>query len=183
MNLLNLTRDNVREILRASEGIPSSVGPRNMAHPLTNHLRSAGYTRNLNVDGSPSNKTRFISMADMEEAVWQILQSPVGLAAVKGLKPGYRPNAIKWDLDRLLAFNCDVPDPQGRPNMRHSVTFTTHEQLRAGFGRTKCLLVIEGRERAGVTHIQVVTAYPSVEKDERQALLRSVRLNDEFRRR
>jgi hypothetical protein len=152
-----------------------------MGHPVTNHLHSAGYTRNLNVDGSPPNKTRFISMADMEEAVWQTLQSPVGMAAVKSLRPGYRPDAIKWGLDRLLAFNCDVPDPQGRPYVTHSVTFRTHEQVLAGLGRTKCVLVIEGRERAGVTHIQVVTAYPSVEKHDIQALLRSVRLNDEFR--
>ena len=43
MDLLNLTRDDVRQILRASEGIASTVGPRNMSHPLTNHLRSAEF--------------------------------------------------------------------------------------------------------------------------------------------
>jgi hypothetical protein len=121
-------------------------------------------------------------MSDMEEAVWQTLQSPTGLAGLRALRPGYRPDAIKCELDRLLPFNCDVPDPQGRPNVTRSVTFTTHEQLRAGFSRTTCVVVIEGRERAGVTHIQVVTAFPSVDNQRLQSLLRSVRLNDEFRR-
>ena len=183
MDLQNPTRNDVRQILRASEGIPSWVSearkiggqlvPAKMGHPITNHLHSVRATKN---------KTKFVSMDDMVEAVWQVLNSPPGQAALRTLQPNMRPPEIVWELDRLLPVECEVPDPQGRPTT-HQVTFTSDDQLRAGHRRTKCLVVIEGRERAGVTHLQVVTAYPAIDKLQIQHLLQSTRQNDSYRRR
>lgn len=93
MDVHNLTRDAVREILRASQGIPTQlpdskayvkdgrVQSSKMGHAISDHLHSASLA---------AGKTKFISLDDMVEALWQVLHSPPGVSTVKNLKTGQR---------------------------------------------------------------------------------------------
>jgi hypothetical protein len=174
MEIRNLTRDDVRQILRASEGIPSQisqakivngrVSPATVGHPITSHLHSAGFAQN---------KTKFLSMEDMVEALWQLLQTATSAAVIANLKVGRR-DTVKSEISTLFGFECEVPDPQGRGTVHH-VRFTPEEQRRAGRWRTTCVAVVEGRERAGRSHLQIHSFYPAVSSAEVSSLLQAVR--------
>ena len=170
----SFSRDDVRQILRASEGIPSQisaarivngrVSPATVGHPITSHLHSAGLTEN---------KTKFLSMEDMVEALWQLLQTPTAAAAIANLGIGRRAT-VKAEVSTLFGFECEVPDPQGRGTV-HPVRFTPEEQRRAGRWKTTCVAVVEGRERAGHSHLQIHSFYPAVSPAEVSSLLKTVR--------
>lgn len=176
MDVAGLTRDRVREILRASEGIPTErldskayvkngrVEPSKVGHPISAHLHSA----------SPAeDKTKFISMNDMVDALWQLLHSPVGMSTLQLLKTGQRAT-ISSSVGRLFPFECEMPDAQGRDTI-HKVRFSIAEQVTAGWSQTTCVAVIEVRERAKVQHLQIHTFYPKYTKMELNRLLESVR--------
>jgi hypothetical protein len=153
MEIRNLTREDVRQILRASEGIPSQISaarivggrvlPATVGHPIASHLHSAGFAEN---------KTKFLSMDDMVEALWLLLQSPVA-ANIANLRVGER-TTVRSDVTEVFGFECEVPDPQGRATVHH-VRFTPQEQRSAGRWRTTCVAVVECRERAGRSHLQI----------------------------
>jgi hypothetical protein len=174
MDVHGLERDDVRKILRASEGIPSQissariergrVSPAKVGHPITGHLHSAGFEEK---------KTKFLSMDDMVEALWQLLQTPTAAVALKNLKVGGRAT-VRSDVGTLFGFECELPDPQGRGTIHH-VKFTPNEQRRAGRTKTTCVAVIEGRERAGQAHLQIHSFYPAISPTEIWLLLQAVR--------
>jgi hypothetical protein len=180
MEIRNLTRDDVRQTLRASEGIPSQISsarivggrvlPATVGHPIASHLYSAGFA---------DNKTKFLSMDDMVEAFWLLLQTPVAAANIANLSVGNR-TTIRSEVATVFGFECDVPDPQGRGTVHH-VRFTPQEQRGAGRWRTTCVAVVEGRERAGRPHLQIHSFYPAISTAELSALLQAVRKNTERR--
>lgn len=167
-------RNHVREILRASEGIPTQlhvariengrVSPAPTGHALTNHLHSVAF-----VDG----KTKFLSLDDMVEALWLLLQMPSATAKLGALKMGSR-DSIEGDVPRLFGVECEVRDPQGRPTT-HRVKFTPDEQRRAGRWSTTCVAVVEGRERAGTSHLQIHSFFPRLTATSIQSLLQHIR--------
>jgi hypothetical protein len=175
MDAATLTRDEVRQILRASEGIPSPISsarvfgnqvtPARVGHPISNHLHSASL-----VEG----KTKFLSMDDMVEALWQLLRTPTAQAALKNLAVGSR-TTIRADVTTLFGFECELGDPQGRPTT-HKVKFSPNEQRLAGLTRTSCVAVLENRERAGRVHLQVHTFYPAISPLDASSLLQAVRM-------
>ena len=134
MEIRNLTRDDVRQILRVSEGVPSQISsarivdgrvlPATVGHPIASHLHSAGFAEN---------KTKFLSLDDMVEALWLLLQSPAA-ANITKLRVGDR-TTIRSDITAVFGFECEVPDPQGRPSVHH-IRFTPQEQRNAGRWRT-----------------------------------------------
>jgi hypothetical protein len=172
-----MTRDKVREILRASEGIPTQwpdskayvkngrIQPSRAGHPLGDHLHSASP-----VEG----KTKFISMNDMVDACWQLLLSPTGVSTLRSLQTGQRAT-ISSSVGRLFPFECEVADAQGRPTT-HKVKFSVAEQIRAGWSQTTCIAVVEVRERSQVQHLQIHTFYPKYTEMQLQKLLESVRV-------
>lgn len=174
MNPLALTRDEVRQILKASNGIPSQVSsaravgdrliPASMGHPISSHLHSASL-----VDG----KTKFLSMDDMVEALWLLLRTTAGQAALTKLKVGSRAT-IKCEVPALFGFECELRDPQGRP-MTHKVKFSPSEQRLAGRSRTSCVAVLESRERTGRAYLQVHTFFPEMSSHDASLLLATVR--------
>jgi hypothetical protein len=180
MEFRNMTRDDVRQILRASEGIPSQissariVGGRllsaTVGHSIATHLHSAGFAEN---------KTKFLSMNDMVEALWLLLHTPVAAETIANLRVGSRA-IVRSEIAELFGFECEVRDPQGRGTVHH-VRFTPQEQRSAGRWRTACVAVIEARERAGRSHLQIHTFYPSIATVELSALLRATRKNTERR--
>jgi len=180
MEIRNLTRDDVRQILRASEGIPSQISsarivggrvlPAAVGHPIAGHLHSAGFAEH---------KTKFVSMDDMVEALWLLLQTPTAAANIANLKVGNR-TTVRSEIAAVFGFECEVPDPQGRGTV-HQVRFTPQEQRGVGRWRTTCVAVIEGRERAGRSHLQIHTFYPAIGTAELSSLLQAVRKNSERR--
>lgn len=174
MDASTLTRDELRQILRASEGIPSQTSsarvlgdqviPATVGHPISGHLHSASL-----VEG----KTKFLSMDDMVEALWHLLRTPTAQAALKNLAAGSR-TTVKADVTPLFGFECELRDPQGRPTT-HKVKFSPNEQRLAGRIRTSCVAVLEGRERAGKVHLQVHSFYPAISSVDASALLQAVR--------
>ena len=173
MDVRSLSRDDVRAILRASEGIRSQVSfariekghvsPAKVGHSITMHLHSAGFTED---------RTKFLSMDDMVEALWQLLQTPAA-AIINGLAVGKRAS-VKTEVSTLFGFECELQDPQGRAT-KHHVKFTPDEQRRAGRWKTICVAVVEIRERAGKAHLQIHSFYPAMKPSEIQMLLQSVR--------
>src|SRR4051795_12192666 len=133
MDVQNLTRDKVREILRTSEGINTQslqfkarikdghLLPATVAHPISSHLHSASPL----VD--TSRKTLFISMDDMVEALWLVLHSAEGVSKLRNLKTGER-DTINAVVGRPFPFECEVSDPQGRP-IRHRIQFSVAELI------------------------------------------------------
>ncbi len=180
MDVEGLTIDKVREILRASEGIatqwPDSkayvkdgrVQPSRVGHPIHDHLHSVS---------SAEDKTKFISMNDMVDALWQVLHSPAGVSTLRNLKTGQR-RSIDSSTNRPFPFECEVPDPQGRPT-KHRVKFSVAELIRAGWSQTNCVAIVEVRERSQVQHLQVHTFYPKYTKVELKKLLENVRTDSE----
>jgi len=174
VNFKTLTRQDVQEILHASEGIPSQVSsarienggllPATTGHPVSSHLHSAGLVEN---------KTKFLSMADMAEALWQLLQTPAATATLAGLRIGSRAT-VKSEVTTLFGFECHLPDPQGRGTV-HRVIFTPAELRKAGRARTTCVAIVEGRERAGREYLQIHSFYPAMSPTDAQALLLSIR--------
>jgi hypothetical protein len=174
VNLTSLTRHDVQEILRASEGIPSQrssariengrLVPATTGHPVSSHLHSAGLVEN---------KTKFMSMADMVEVLWQLLQTPAATATLATLRVGTRAT-VRSEVATLFGFECYLPDPQGRGTVQR-VVFTPDEQRRAGRMKTTCVAVIEGRQRADREHLQVHSFYPAISPADAQALLLAVR--------
>jgi len=174
VNLTRLTRQDVQEILRASEGIPSQVSsarvengrvvPAATGHPVSSHLHSAGLVEN---------KTKFLSMADMVEALWQLLQTPKATATLATLMVGTRAT-VRSEVPGLFGFECHLPDPQGRGTV-HRVVFTPDEQRRAGRTKTTCVAVIEARQRADREHLQIHSFYPAITQTDAQAMLLAVR--------
>jgi hypothetical protein len=167
-------RNHVREILRASEGIPTQihlariesgrVSPAPIGHALANHLHSVSL-----VDG----KTKFLSLDDMVEALWLLLQAPAATAKLGALKVGFR-DTIEGDVPRLFAIQCEVRDPQGRPTIQR-VKFTPEEQRLVGRSSTSCVAVVEGRERAGTSHLQIHSFFPRLTATGIQSLIHHLR--------
>jgi hypothetical protein len=181
-------RNHVREILRASEGIPSQIGGAwinrdgslshaPMGHPLTRHLHSADF-----VYGSMAeiDKTKFRSLDDMVEALWMLLQTPLAESKIRALAIGSRDDEVVAEIPRLFSIECSVRDPQGR-GTKHRVTFTPDEQRRWGRFTTRCKAVVEGRERAGKPHLHVHSFYPELTRLEARLLLNSIRSNPVLR--
>ncbi len=174
MDVRRLSRDEVRAILRASEGIPSQVSlariknghvsPAKVGHSITDHLHSAGFKED---------KTKFLSMDDMVEALWQLLQIPTAAAIINGLAVGSR-KSVRAEVSTLFGFECELPDPQGR-GTKHHVKFTPAELRRAGRLKTTCVAVVEIRERAGKSHLQIHSFYPAMKSFEMESLLQAVR--------
>ena len=180
MEIGNLTRDDIRQILRASEGIPSQISsarivrgrvlPATVGHPIASHLHSAGFA---------DNKTKFVSMDDMVEALWLLLRTPGAAANIASLRVGSR-TTVRSEIAAVFSFECEIPDPQGRGTV-HQVRFTPQEQRGAGRWRTTCVAVVEGRERAGRSHLQIHTFYPAISTAELSSLLQVVRNKTEQR--
>jgi len=179
MDVQGLTRDKVREILRASEGIPSQVSDARKGddgrleaaksgHAIGGHLHSASLAED---------KTKFISFNDMVEALWLVLHSQEGVAKLRVLNTGHRAT-ISVTLGRLFPFECELAGAQGRT---HKVRFSTGEQVRAGWSQTACVAVVEARERANVQHLQVHTFYPKYARADLNRLLADIRATDEHR--
>jgi hypothetical protein len=174
MEISGLTRDGVRQILRASEGIPSQISlakavdgrvqTSTVGHPISSHLHSASL-----VEG----KTKFLSMDDMVEALWQLLHTPTASPILQKLGVGSRAT-VRADVNTVFGFECELPDAQGRGTM-HRVRFTPAEQRLAGRTKTTCVAVLEGRERAGRAHLQIHSFYPAVSPVEMSLLLQAVR--------
>jgi hypothetical protein len=181
MDIRNLTRDDVRQILRASEGIPSQisaativngrVSAARVGHPISSHLHSAEFAA-PNAD-LVAKKTKFLSMDDMVEAFWQLLQTSTAAAQISNLVAGQR-TTVKTEVGSLFGFECEVPDPQGRGTV-HRVRFTPEEQRRAGRWKTTCVAVVEIRERAGRPHLQIHSFYPAVSQSDVSQLLNAIR--------
>jgi hypothetical protein len=174
MDTAVLTRERLREILRASEGIPSQVSQARIqggkviaarvGHPLSSHLHSVAITES---------KTKFLSFHDQVEALWLFVRVPGVALALKNMKIGDRISPQET-VDRLFGIEAELPDPQGRPT-RVKVKFTPEEQRNAGRMRTLCVGVLELRERAGQSHLQVHTFYPALSEAEGVVLLESTR--------
>lgn len=176
-------RNHVREILRASEGIPSqinsawinsdgSLSHAPMGHPLTRHLHGGDF-----VYGSAAvmDKTKFRSLDEMVEALWMLLQTPLALSTIRALAVGSR-DKISGEIPRLFSIECDVRDLRG-PGTRHRVTFTPDEQRHSGRLYTKCKAIVEGRERAGKPHLHIHSFYPELTPLEAMSLLQGIRGN------
>jgi hypothetical protein len=181
MDVSALTRDDVRDILRASEGIRSQlfvarlangrVSPPPVGHPITNHLHSAGLVDDKDKTKRP--KTKFRSMDDMVDALLATLRSPSNVVRLRDLKAGGRAT-VAADVFRLFDLEGEVPDPQGRPaNVK--VKFSPEELRRMGRTTTACIAVVEVRERAGVEHLQIHSFYPKVSQEEMSKMLLAIR--------
>lgn len=179
LDLQSLSRDDVRDILRTSEGIRSQkwiaqikdgrVSPPPTGHPITSHLHSAERH-----DVEPeTNKTKFLSMDDMVEALWQLLRTPVASEKIGTLVVGSRVK-VTAEIGMLFGFECEVSDPQGR-GTTHRVRFTREEQRQAGRSNTTCVAIVERRQRGHRSYLQIHTFYPKVLKSEAEALLAFIR--------
>jgi hypothetical protein len=141
------------------------ISPARLGHPLKHHLHSLASTEN---------KTKFLSMDDMVDALLLLLKTPAAAAKIKALRVGAR-DSIRGAVPQLFGFECDaIPDPQGR-SATHRVKFSRDEVLKSGRSVMTCVAVIEGRERAGTPHLQVHSFYPAFTPFELETLLHSVR--------
>lgn len=191
MDTSRFTRDDVRQILRASEGIRSQirlarvvrgrVSPAPVAHTISKHLHSAGTAAGHALQRSRrrSTTTKFLSMQDMVEAFWLMLQTPEAAAQVASLQNGGRED-VSASIPSVFGVECEAWDPQGRGTV-HRVRFTSHELRRAGRGLTACFTSLECRERAGRPHLQVHTFYPVLSEAEVSTILNAVRADTERR--
>jgi hypothetical protein len=110
METSTLTREELRQILRASEGIPSQISsarvlggqvvPATVGHPISSHLQSAGLI---------AGKTTFHSLVKMVEALWQLLRTPTAQATLKNLAVGSR-ITVRADVNALFGFECELRD-------------------------------------------------------------------------
>jgi hypothetical protein len=173
-------RNHVREILRASEGIPSQFhtrveltpfGQATSGHALTRHLHSVDEIKRH------GNTTKFLSMDDMVDALWLALQTPAAGSLIKNLPVGEQKD-IWADVPRVFGIECRVHGPQW-PQGR-VVKFTERERRQAGYWNTSCVAVLEGRERAGRAHLQIHTFYPVLSQTIASSLLSTIR-NDPAR--
>ena len=143
MDVRKLTRNEVRQILRASEDVRSQL-------PLE--------------DGP----TTFLSREDMVEALWQLFQTPAVYLALNNLKPGARVT-LRGEIGSLFGFASRLPDAQRR-GTAGIVRFTSTEQRPHGRTSTTCVAIIERRERAGRASLQVHSLYPAVSREEMERL-------------
>jgi hypothetical protein len=177
--LRRLTREDVRQILRASEGIRSQdstalrkeggVSPARTGHAISSHLHSA---ERHDVE-LPSNKTKFLSLNDMAEALWQLLRTHEASVQVGALVARSRAT-VRAQIGDLFGLECQVPDPQGRGTF-HRVRFTREEQRQAGLSKTTCVAIVERRQRGRARYFQIHTFYPEVSNAESEALLAFIR--------
>jgi hypothetical protein len=176
MEIQKFTRDDLRAILRASEGIPSQVSsvqrnadgglsPARTGHAISWHVHSASRT--------DEPKTKFRSLDEMVEALWLVCQSRAAAAHVQNLRAGERRPPLLLHVNEVFGFECEMEVRPGSP--KRVVSFSARERRDAGHATTPCLAIFEGRERAGTLHLQVHTFYPRFKTDELDALLQSVR--------
>ena len=152
MDVRKLTRNEVRQILRASEDVRSQP-------PLE--------------DGP----AKFLSREDMVEALWQLFQTPAVYLALNNLRAGGRVT-VTGEIGSLFGFESRLPDAQRRGPTRVA-RFTSTEQRPHGRTSTTCVAVIERRGRAGQAPLQVHSFYPAVSREEMERLHR-VRSNPEI---
>ena len=187
MDVRKLTRGDVRQILRTSEGIRSQVSlarieqgrvsPARVGHPIAKHLHGGGPPEDARAEVG-GNTTKFLSMDDMVEALWQLLHVPAAVVALNNLRIGGR-TTVRGEIGSLFGFECQLPDAQGRGTTR-VVRFSSGEQRQGGRTATTCVAVIECRERAGQAHLQVHSFYPAVTPEEMSRLLHVVRSNPDI---
>jgi hypothetical protein len=177
MDIQKFTRDDLRAILRASDGIRSQVSlverksdgrlsPARTGHAIAWHVHSATLTEKP--------KTKFRSLDEMVEALWLVCQSRAAAAHVQNLIAGERRAPLLVHVNEIFGFECQMQVRPESPTKR-VVSFSSHERREAGHVTTACLAIFEGRERAGTVHLQVHTFYPKFEDIELNALLQSVR--------
>ncbi|HEV2972412.1 MAG TPA: hypothetical protein VGY55_20740 [Pirellulales bacterium] len=166
MDLDNLTKSQLREILRTCRGFPAqklkskrkSAGHAPMAHATTAHLhgtRPEPYKKGQTFDDfkkAVTYKSKFYMLEDMVNALWLMLQKSAGKSALRSLSAGSR-KKVTAKVGALFDVEVYV-EKIGR------VKFTKGDQSKAGRSHTKCLAILEGRDRNGVLYLHVQTFYP-----------------------
>ncbi len=166
MDLENLSKADLREILRTSRGFPAqqltskrkpgSHPP--MAHATSAHLHGTKpepYKKDQTVDeviDEVKYKSKFYMLEDMASALWHLLQTAQGKSALRSLAPGARKRV---DAEIRTLFDVEVyVEGRGR------IKFTKGDQSKAGRSFTRCKAILDGRDRNGTLHLHVQTFYP-----------------------
>ena len=170
MDLENLTKTDLRDILRTSRGFPAQQlkskrksgqkleGHAPMAHATIAHLHGTKpepYKKGQTFDEVQDEikyKSKFYMFADMVNALWLLLQTSDGKSALRSLSAGSRKKVTK-NIPAL--FDVEVYTKESG-----KVKITKADQSKAGRSYTKCFAILEGRDRHGKLHLHVQTFYP-----------------------
>ena len=168
MILKDLDEEKLKLILKTSEGFPTQYGPSQArivdglispsrsGHSLGRHIRGAQRTLG---------KTKFCSLDDMAKALAQVLKTPEGILALQQLQPDNRSTFRSYIKTGFpVEGEVDLNPPQ-------KITFTRLDLETAGFNRTRCFVILEGRSRGSEAYLHVQTFYPEFNPDEITRLL------------
>lgn len=169
MDVENLTKSQLRDILRTCRGFPAQelkskpksgkklAGHAPMAHATIAHLHGTKpepYKKGQTVDEAQHSikyKSKFYMLADMVNALWLLLQKSAGKSALRSLSAGSH-KKVTAKLGALFDIEAYV-EKIGK------VKFTKGDQSKAGRSHTKCIAVLEGRDRNGILYLHVQTFY------------------------
>ena len=164
VEITELHRPLLKQILQTGQGFPvqrtgataqvktdpasgkKSVSSKPVGHPISSHVRGADA-----IEG----KTKFCSLDDQVEALWQLLNTSQGIQALRALGSGVR-QTIDDQINGLFPVEAPVPGQRG------ARTFTTSQQTSIGINRTRCVAVLEGRQRGSRLYLHVHTCYPKL---------------------
>jgi hypothetical protein len=159
MSAIEYTAANLKLILRTSEGFPTQhesskamvkgavISPSRTGHAFSQHVRGVTATQY---------KTKFASIDAMAEALALVLKTPQGQATLQRLRPGNREPLLRVEIEPVFAVAVEIDGLGVR-------TFGRREFIAAGILRLRCVAILEGRARAGTTHLHVQTFYPEVD--------------------
>jgi hypothetical protein len=163
MRPMGYDKNELKLLLQTSQGFPAQ-SPDSKAHVRSPRRLLSGAAEPLPV-ALTSFKTRFSSLDAAADALSMVFRSAEGVRALQTLTPGAR-DTLTVDVTPALEIEADVA---WSPAQR--VKFTRTDMALAGMTTTRCVAVLEGRPRAGRTHVHVHTFYPKLEPTELEALL------------
>lgn len=168
MDISELDKSMMKGILKTSEGMPTQhgaskakvkngeVSPSRSGHPVSSHVSGASGVRG---------KTKFGSMDDAADALWETLNTREGRAKLQELDTGRRVR-----LRTQISANYSV---EASLDQHGKVRFSKHALRKAGIRKLSCVAILEVRSRAGRSYLHVHTFYPALNNNELSDLLKT----------